>query len=154
RKLRPPPLPPEPPASPLPSSKGQRYKKLAKLTLWPLVAATFFMVSGGTYGTEDIVHGAGYGRGILILILTPLLWSLPVTLMVGELSSSLPLEGGYYAWVRRGMGDFWGFQEAWLSLVASIFDMAIYPTLFVAYLVRLFPLFAEGHRGIETGLVV
>ena len=40
-------------------------------------------------------------------------------------------EGGYYAWVRRGMGNFWGFQEAWLSLVATIFDMAIYPTLFV-----------------------
>ena len=38
-------------------------KKFVRLTLWPLVAATFFMVSGGTYGTEDIVHGAGYGRG-------------------------------------------------------------------------------------------
>ena len=35
------------------------------------------MVSGGTYGTEDIVHGAGYGKAILILLLTPLLWSLP-----------------------------------------------------------------------------
>ena len=29
-----------------------------RLSFWPLVAATFFMVSGGTYGTEDIVHGA------------------------------------------------------------------------------------------------
>jgi len=28
------------------------------------------MVSGGTYGTEDIVHGAGYGKAILILLLT------------------------------------------------------------------------------------
>ena len=41
------------------------------------------------------------------------------------------------------MGNFWGFQEAWLSLVASIFDMAIYPTLFVAYLTRMFPWFQE-----------
>ena len=99
------------------------------------------MVSGGTYGTEDIVHGAGYGRAILILLLTPLLWSLPTAFMIGELSSALPYEGGYYAWVRRAMGNFWGFQEAWLSLVASIFDMAIYPTLFVAYLTRMFPWF-------------
>ena len=97
--------------------------------LWPLVAATFFMVSGGTYGTEDIIHGAGYGLGILLLLVTPLIWSLPTTYMIGELSSALPAEGGYYAWVRRAMGNFWGFQEAWLSLVASIFDMAIYPTL-------------------------
>jgi amino acid transporter len=122
--------------------------------LWPLVAATFFMVSGGTYGTEDIVHGAGYGRAILILLLTPLLWSLPTAFMIGELSSALPFEGGYYAWVRRAMGNFWGFQEAWLSLVASIFDMAIYPTLFVAYLTRMFPWFAEGHRGVMVGLAV
>jgi amino acid transporter len=114
------------------------------------------MVSGGTYGTEDIVHGAGYGRAILILLLTPILWSLPTAFMIGELSSALPFEGGYYAWVRRGMGNFWGFQEAWLSLVASIFDMAIYPTLFVLYLDRLFPWFADGHRGelVALGVVI
>jgi len=112
------------------------------------------MVSGGTYGTEDIVHGAGYGRAILILLLTPLLWSLPTAFMIGELSSALPFEGGYYAWVRRAMGNFWGFQEAWLSLVASIFDMAIYPTLFVLYLDRLFPWFQQGHRGLYVGMAV
>jgi amino acid transporter len=129
-------------------------KKFVRLTLWPLVAATFFMVSGGTYGTEDIVHGAGYGRAILILLITPLLWSLPTAFMIGELSSALPYEGGYYAWVRRAMGNFWGFQEAWLSLVASIFDMAIYPTLFVLYLDRLFPWFQQGHRGLYVGMAV
>ena len=112
------------------------------------------MVSGGTYGTEDIVHGAGYGRAILILLLTPLLWSLPTAVMIGELSSALPYEGGYYAWVRRAMGNFWGFQEAWLSLVASIFDMAIYPTLFVAYLTRMFPYFEENNRGWWVALAV
>jgi amino acid transporter len=129
-------------------------KKSIRLTLWPLVAATFFMVSGGTYGTEDIVHGAGYGKAILILLLTPLLWSLPTAFMIGELSSALPFEGGYYAWVRRAMGTFWGFQEAWLSLVASIFDMAIYPTLFVAYLTRMFPWFQANHRGVLVALGV
>ena len=129
-------------------------KQFVRLTLWPLVAATFFMVSGGTYGTEEIVHGAGYGRAILILLLTPLLWSLPTAFMIGELSSALPYEGGYYAWVRRALGNFWGFQEAWLSLVASIFDMAIYPTLFVAYLTRMFPWFQQGNRGWWVALAV
>ena len=112
------------------------------------------MVSGGTYGIEDIVHGAGYGRAILFLTLTPLLWSLPTAFMIGELSSALPFEGGYYAWVRRAMGNFWGFQEAWLSLTASVFDMAIYPTLFVAYLTRLFPWFSVNYRGVMVGLAV
>jgi amino acid transporter len=142
--LKPVNLPAEPPSA----------RCIANLTLWPLVAATFFMVSGGAYGTEDIIHGAGYGRGILILVLTPLLWSVPTAFMVGELASALPQEGGYYAWVRRALGNFWGFQEAWLSLVASIFDMAIYPTLFVAYLTRLVPWFASGHRSLIVGLAV
>jgi amino acid transporter len=143
-------LPASLPSHAIPQAK----KRIAKLTLWPLVAATFFMVSGGTYGTEQIVQGAGYGRAILILLLTPLLWSLPTAVMIGELSSALPAEGGYYAWVRRGLGNFWGFQEAWLSLVASIFDMAIYPTLFVAYLTQVAPWFREGHRGVVVGLFV
>jgi amino acid transporter len=129
-------------------------KRVAKLTLWPLVAATFFMVSGGTYGTEEIIHGAGYGRGILILLFLPVLWCLPTAFMIGELSSALPQEGGYYAWVRRGLGNFWGFQEAWLSLAASIFDMAIYPTLFVFYLQRMAPWFGVGNHAIYAGLFV
>src|SRR5437667_5070415 len=112
------------------------------------------MVSGGTYGTEEIIHGAGYGRGILILLFLPVLWSLPTAFMIGELSSALPHEGGYYAWVRRGLGNFWGFQEAWLSLAASIFDMAIYPTLFVFYLKQMVPWFGEGSHGVWAGLLV
>ncbi len=129
-------------------------KPVAKLTLWPLVAATFFMVSGGTYGTEEIIHGAGYGHGILVLLFLPVLWCLPAAFMIGELSSALPQEGGYYAWVRRGLGNFWGFQEAWLSLAASIFDMAIYPTLFVFYMKQMSPWFGVGNHGIYAGLFV
>src|SRR6202045_1867447 len=74
--------------------------------------------------------------------------------MIGELSSALPQEGGYYAWVRRGLGNFWGFQEAWLSLAASIFDMAIYPTLFVFYLKQMAPWFGVGNHGVLAGLFV
>ena len=118
------------------------------------MAATFFMVSGGTYGTEEIIHGAGYGHGILVLLFLPVLWCLPTAFMIGELSSALPQEGGYYAWVRRGLGNFWGFQEAWLSLAASIFDMAIYPTLFVFYLKQMSPWFGLGNHGIYAGLFV
>ncbi|MSO20210.1 MAG: APC family permease [Acidobacteria bacterium] len=124
------------------------------MRFWTLVATTFFLVSGGTYGTEEIVQSPGYALGLVILLITPLIWSLPTALMVGELSSALPHEGGFYAWVRRALGPFWGFQEAWLSLAASIFDMAIYPTLFVEYLSRLVPWFGEGYHGIFAGLAV
>jgi amino acid transporter len=110
-----------------------------KLAFWPLVGALYFMVSGGPFGLEELVQKLGFGGAIACLVATPIVWSLPTALMIGELGTALPLEGGYYAWVRRSLGPFWGFQEAWLSMVASVFDMAIYPTLFVSYIGRLWP---------------
>src|SRR5207245_9008044 len=109
------------------ASVPRRPPALRKITLLQLIAATYFMVAGGPYGLEDLVKTTGYQAAVVLLLLTPVIWSLPTALMVSELSSAIPEEGGYYAWVRRAMGPFWGFQEAWLSLAASIFDMAIYP---------------------------
>ena len=109
------------------------------MRLLPLIAATYFMVSGGPYGIEDILGGAGYGRAIVILLLLPFSWSLPTALMIGELAAAIPAEGGFYVWVRRGLGPFWGYQESWLSLSASIFDMALYPSIFVLYLGKFAP---------------
>ncbi|RXH54380.1 amino acid transporter [Granulicella sibirica] len=118
-----------------------------KMRLLPLIGATYFMVSGGPYGLEDILGKAGYGRAIVLLLLVPVFWSLPTSLMIGELATAIPSEGGFYQWVRRAMGPFWGFQEAWLSLAASVFDMAIYPTTFVLYLSHVAPMLTAGYRG-------
>jgi amino acid transporter len=125
-----------------------------KMRLLPLIAATYFMVAGGPYGLEDIIGKAGYWRALLLLLAIPLVWSLPTSLMVGELAAALPEEGGYYCWVRRALGGFWGFQEAWLSLAASVFDMAIYPVIFVLYLGRIEPAWTAGGRGTLWALAV
>jgi amino acid transporter len=122
-----------------------------KLSVLPLIAATFFMVSGGPYGLEELVQKIGFERSVWILLLTPFIWSFPTALMLGELSSAIPEEGGFYVWVTRALGPFWGFQEAWLSFIASIFDMAIYPTLFVLYLGRLWPWATESWHGVAIG---
>ena len=113
------------------------------------------MVAGGPYGLEDLIGKAGYRGTIIILLLTPLLWSIPTALMVSELATALPCEGGFYVWVRRGLGPFWGFQESWLTLTGSVFEMALYPTLFVAYLSRFLPRFGTGYRaiGLELALI-
>ncbi|HUK30823.1 MAG TPA: APC family permease [Candidatus Acidoferrum sp.] len=126
----------------------------AKLTLLPLVAATFFMVSGGPYGLEDVIGSAGYSGALLILLITPILWSVPTALMVSELSTAIPEEGGFYIWVNRGLGKFWGYQESWLSLVGSVFEMALYPTLFVAYIGHFSPPLVAGFRGPLIGLTM
>ena len=119
-------------------------KNARKIGLLALVAATYAMVAGGPFGLEEIVENNGYRGALLIICITPLLWALPTTLMVSELASALPETGGYYVWVRRALGSFWGFQESWLTFVGSIFDMAIYPILFSTYLAHLAPALGKG----------
>jgi amino acid transporter len=120
----------------------------------PLIAATFFMVSGGPYAIEDILGGAGFARALWILLLLPVLWSLPTALMIGELASAIPADGGFYIWVRRALGPFWGYQEGWLSLAASVFDMAIYPAFVVSYLGRFNAGLTAGWHGYAWSLTV
>ena len=131
-----------------------RFAAAKKMRLLPLIGATYFMVSGGPFGLEDIIGKAGYLRALLLLALVPFFWSLPTSLMIGELASSIPAEGGFYEWVRRALGPFWGFQEAWLSLSASIFDMAIYPAIFTDYLGRFAPAWTAGHKALLWKLAI
>jgi amino acid transporter len=98
------------------------------------VFVLFFSTSGGPYTTETLIHSVGPGLGLLILALVPLIWSVPEALIVGELASMLPEEGGYYRWVDRAFGRFWAFQNGWLTWMYSLVDMAIYPVLFNQYL--------------------
>src|SRR5207247_7087189 len=66
-----------------------------------LVFVLFFCTSGGPYTTETLIHSVGPGLGLLILLVVPVVWSVPEVLIVGELASMLPAEGGYYRWVDR-----------------------------------------------------
>ena len=91
------------------NSKGS-LKTAAKISVVPMITATYFMVAGGPYGLEDIVQKTGYAATLLILVITPLLWSLPTALMVSELATAIPEEGGFYIWVRRGHGPLLGIS--------------------------------------------
>ena len=99
----------------------------------------FFNVSGGPYGIEDIVPSFGPGLTLALLVLTPLLWSWPVSLAMSELASAMPDEGGYVTWTTRAFGPFWGFQVGWWSWIDSFVDVAVYPTLFVEYVRHWYP---------------
>jgi amino acid transporter len=112
------------------------------------------MVAGGPYGLEEVVQKTGYLATLLILVVTPLLWSLPTAMMVSELATAIPEEGGFYIWVRRGLGRFWGYQETWLTLAGSVFEMALYPNLCVDYASRFLPGLQTGHRGLFLGFAM
>jgi amino acid transporter len=109
------------------------------ITTLSLVFILYFCTSGGAFTTEALVASVGPGLALLILIVVPIVYSLPEILIVGELASMLPVEGGYYRWVQRAFGPFWAFQNGWMTWMYSLVDMAIYPKLFVTYLAWFVP---------------
>jgi len=109
----------------------------------------YFIVSGGPFGLEGLVGSVGPALALVLLVATPILYSVPEALLVGELASMLPVEGGYYQWVKRAFGRFWGFWNGWLSWVYSLLDMAIYPVLLLQYLRH----FAPGLGQVESWLI-
>lgn len=104
-----------------------------------LVAVIFLTVSGGPYGLEPLLQFAGKNGALLLLLMVPFLWDAPTILMVLELNSLMPVDGGYYKWVHRALGLRWAFYESWWSALYSFTDLAIYPVLFVTYLSFFFP---------------
>jgi amino acid transporter len=119
-----------------------------------LVFILYFSTSGGPHTTETLVHEVGPGLALLVLLLVPLFWSIPEVLIVGELASMLPEEGGYYRWVQRAFGMFWAFQNGWLTWMYSLVDMAIYPVLFLQYFGYFMPELSAPVRYVVMLLVI
>jgi amino acid transporter len=108
-----------------------------------LTAVVFFTVSGGPYGLEPVLQYVGGGVALMLIIVTPILWSIPAIFMVLELNGMMPINGGYYQWVKKGLGLKWGFFEGWWSWLFTFTDLAIYPVLFVQYLSFFYPEVAQ-----------
>jgi amino acid transporter len=108
--------------------------------LLPLACVMYLVVSGGAYGLEDSVGMAGPRLTLLLCLIVPITLSLPTALMAAELTALMPVEGGFYFWVKNAIGPFAGFAEAYLTILYTAFDMAIYPVLFAGYLSYLVPL--------------
>jgi amino acid transporter len=115
----------------VPPAAAARKGFLRPLTL---TAVMFFTVSGGPYGLEPLFAYVGGAQALILVLLLPFLWSLPAILVVLELNGLMPVNGGYYLWVKTALGPFWGFLEGWWSWIFTLVDLAIYPVLFLQYL--------------------
>lgn len=107
--------------------------KRGQLRFWPLVMVFFFTVSGGPFGLEEAVRESGGAGALLLIAIVPIAWALPIALMSCELTSAIPAEGGFYVWVKRALGPFWGFQCAWWTWLTSFAEVAIYAHLSAGY---------------------
>jgi amino acid transporter len=99
-----------------------------------VVFMIFCLCAAGAYGIEAMIPLAGPGLTLVMLIVLPFLWSTPMGLVAAELGSAIPQEGGYYRWVQRACGEFWGFQACWWRTMSVYFDNTLYVVLAGAYL--------------------
>jgi len=124
-----------------------------KLGLISLVCVMYLVVSGGAYGLEDAVRMAGPRLTLMLCLIVPLTLSIPTALMAAELTALMPVEGGFYFWVKEALGPFAGFAEAYLTILYTAVDMAIYPVLFAGYLSFILPLGPTAQIAIGIALV-
>ncbi|HET9994104.1 MAG TPA: APC family permease [Candidatus Acidoferrum sp.] len=121
------------------NAPGATRAVLRKASLLPFVFVMYAYTTGGPFGLEDMVTTSGPGLTLLYQLFIPLFWCIPVSLVAAELTTAIPVEGGFYRWVRAGFGDFWGFQAGWWNWSASFLQVAAYAVLTTDYLSFYFP---------------
>jgi amino acid transporter len=103
-----------------------------------LFGTMFVLMCGGPFGTEELVPEAGPGLGILVMLAMAFVWAVPYALLVAEMVSKMPVEGGIYKWFSAGLSPFWAFQFSYLDWICWVLDAALYPPLVAAYLLTAF----------------
>ena len=123
---------------------SEKNKLKRELTLLPLFGLIYFTVCGGAFGAEPMVGLSGPGLALLLMVVTPLIFSIPNMLMVREMQSMMPVEGGYYHWTKQAFGPFVGFMAGWMNWVVSWVDVSIYPVWTAWYLSYFIPALSDG----------
>jgi amino acid transporter len=81
---------------------------------------------------------------ISLWVLAAVLFFVPMALVINELSSRFPEEGGLYVWSKEAFGDFHGFVAGWTYWIYTIFyfpGLLLASTSMSAYVI--------GHKGVE-----
>jgi amino acid transporter len=101
-----------------------------------------------------MVRTSGPGMTLIYQLVIPFFWCIPISLVAAELTTAMPVEGGFYRWTRAAFGDFWGFLAGWWNWCASFLLGALYAVLFADYLTFYFPaLTGWKHFAVAVGVI-
>lgn len=128
-----------------------------KKTRFSLGAMVFFLYcacAGGAFGIESMVSSSGPGLTLILLVMIPLLWALPIGLYCSELTNLIPVDAGPYVWARLAFGEFWGFTFGFWMTLAMYLTGAAYVVLAVNYIGMYVPLTAATAFILKAALIV
>lgn len=126
----------------LPASENQKVAvahALKKVGLFSFIFVMYSYNTAGPFGLEDQISTSGPGMALIYQLVIPFFWCIPISLVAAELTTAMPVEGGFYRWTRAAFGDFWGFLAGWWNWCASFLLGALYAVLFTDYLTFYFP---------------
>jgi len=139
----------------VPTSLYAPTKNLRRIGLAPFVAVLFAYCTGGPFALESMISGSGPGLALTFLMVVPFLLSIPISLATAEMTTIMPVEGGFYRWSRTALGDFWGFQCGWWNWTGTFFMSASYGVAMADYFDYWFPLHSRvEHWAIAVALLL
>lgn len=128
-----------------------------KKTHFSLGAMIFFLYcacAGGAFGIEPMISSSGPGLTLILLVLIPILWAMPIGLYCSELTNLVPVDAGPYVWTRMAFGEFWGFSFGlWMALAAYLTGAA-YVVLAVNYIGMYVPLTAGTAFALKATFII
>jgi amino acid transporter len=119
-----------------------------------VVFMIFCLCAAGAYGIEEMIPAAGPGLTLVMLMVLPFVWSIPLGLVASELGSARPQEGGYYKWVQEALGEFWGFQAGWWRTISIYIDNTLYVILAGGYLAGAFNLSGVAEFAVKAAIII
>src|SRR3974390_3063823 len=111
-------------SAPAPSDPKSQLRKT--MGFWDVLLFNIATVLGPRW-----IAAAGHNgtSSISLWVIAALFFFVPGALVINELSSRFPEEGGLYAWSKNAFGDFHGFIAGWTYWIYSVF---YFPALLLA----------------------
>jgi glutamate:GABA antiporter len=106
-------------SQPLPQTPVDAKKQLRRVMgFWDVLLFNIATVLGPRWIAAAAHNGTS---SISLWALSASLFFVPTTLVITELSTRFPAEGGLYAWTKEAFGDFHGFVAGWTYWVYTFF---------------------------------
>lgn len=107
--------------------------KKKKVKLIPMIFLMYMFISGGSFGIEDMVGGAGPGITLICLLVLPIVWAYPYGFVCTELGAKYPEVNGMYGWIKKALGNFPAYMAGWSMALANYVDTAVYMVISMEY---------------------
>ncbi|MDO4833488.1 MAG: APC family permease [Bacillota bacterium] len=127
--------------------------KKVTMSVGGLFVILFGSVCAGCFGMEDMVGQSGPGLTLLMILVVPCIWAVPIALSCAEMGATLPVQGGYYIWIKTALGPFWGYCAGFWRTWIWYLNEGILLVLSMEYVASFFNLSKIGYM-IVVGIIL